>query len=235
MSHKNFTLLKYHDALYKCLNVLLLQCVTESAHKSLQNNNIEPLQIIITELQTSFIEPLECVRLLSSQSQLKCFSILQQVLSLVLSHTQLGNIIDVCLSWKSWYFIPLETTSGVLKHLFVLHQSLISSQTEPLLTDVCSILELATNRTSHIKNNPVLLKYYSSHFAHLSLSHLLHEMTNKREVTSNKNEDTGHSLIKLSADIASEEDDRDTDYRRVTFHRSQNIKKTSISKYIGYQ
>ena len=234
LSHKKFTLLTYHDALYKCLNALLLQCVTENAHKSLQSNDIEALQIIITELQTSFIDPLECVRLLGSLSQLKCFSILQQVLSLVLSHVQLSNsssFMDVCLSWKSWYFMPLKTASVVLKHLFVLHQSLISSQAKPLLTDVYPIFELATNRNCHIKNDPVLLKYYSSHFAYLSLSHLLHEMTNKREVTSNKNEDTGHSLIKLSADIAGEEDDREANYRRVIFHRSQNIKKTTISKY----
>ena len=233
LSHDN-SLLRYHGALFKCLNVLLLECVIKYAHKSLRNNDIEALQIIITELQTSLTDPSECVQLVSSLSQLKCLSILQQVLPLIFSHVRLSktsSFMDVCSSWKSWYFIPLETASVVLKHLFVLQQSLISSQTEPLSTEICPILELATNSTSHIKNNPVLLKHYSGHFAYLSLSHFLHEMTNQREITSNKNEDTGHSLVKLSADIGGDKDDREAGHKRVIFHRSQNVKKTSISKH----
>lgn len=236
LSRKEFNLLLHHDMLCRCLNVLVSEYVTKNAHRTLQSHHIEAFQIILSELQKIITDPLECIQLLSSLSQLKCPSILQEVLSLVLSHVQFKNIsslTDVCLSWKSWYFIPLEIALKVLKHFFNLHQSFISTQTEPLSTDNCPIFELATNKNSHVKNSPILLKRYSSHFAYLSLSHLLYEMTSKREVTCNKNDDTGHNLIKLSADDGStdKEGDREVSYKRVTFHRSQIIRKTSISKY----
>lgn len=95
-----------------------------------------------------------------------------------------------------------------------------------MLTDNYTVFELATKRSSYVKNDPVLLKHYSSHFAYLSISHLLHEMTNKREVTCNKNVDIGHNIVKLSADDVSskvtdeDDDDREASSKRVTFHRS---------------
>ena len=239
LSHEEYNLLAHRSMLCTCLNVLLLECVTKSAHKSLHEDEIETLQIIIVELQALIVDPLECVQLLSKLSRLKCPDLLKQVLGSILPHIQLSNIssfIDICLSWKSWYFIPLEIALKLLERLFILHQSVVSTHTKPSSTDNCTIFELATSLSSHMKSNPVMLQYYSSHFAYLLLSHLLHEMTNKREVTCNKNEDTGHNLVKLSADdpsnrIIDEDDDREASYKRVTFHRSQNIKKTSISKY----
>ena len=234
LSHEEYDLPAHRNMLCTCLNALLLECVTKSTHKSLQEDEIEALQIIIVELQTLIVGPLECVQLLSNLSQLKCPDLLKQVVSLILPNIQLSNVssfMDLCLLWKLWYFIPLEIALQVLKHLFILHRSMISTHNSS--TDNCTILELATNLSSHMKSNPVMLNLYSCHFAYLSLSYLLHEMTNKREVTYNKNEDTGHNLVKLSADDTSsrDEDDREASYKRIEFHRSQNIKKTSISKY----
>ena len=233
MSHEEYDLRAHRGTLCTCLNALLLECVTKNTHKSLQEDEIEVVQIIIVELQTLMVDPLECVQLLSNLSRLKCPDLLKQAVSLILPNIQLSNVssfMDICLSWRSWYFIPLEIALQVLKHLFVLHRSVVSTHTSS--TDDCTILELATSLSSHMKSNPVMLNYYSSHFAFLSLSHLLHEMTNKREVTCNKNEDTGHNLVKLSADEASnrDENDKEDSCKRIVFHRSQNIKKT-ISKY----
>lgn len=243
LSHQEFSSLAHHRTLCVNLNVLLSVCVTKNTRKSLLPDEIETLQIIIAELQTSITDPLEYMQLLSSTSRLKCPNLLEQVVSSVLPHVHLKNsslFMDVCLLWKSWYFVPLEIALKILKHLFILHQSVISTEkTKPLATGDSTILEMAMNRSSCLKNDPVLLKEYSSHFAYLSLCHLLYEMTNKREVTLNKNTDTGYSLIRLSADDVSNkvvddndnDDDREATYKRVTFHRSQIIGKTSISKY----
>ena len=239
LSHEEYNLLAHRSMLCTCLNVLLLECVTKNTHKSLQEDEIKTLQIIISKLQTLIVDPLECVHLLSNLSRLKCPDLLKQVLSSILPCIQLSNVspfMDICLSWKLWYFIPLEVALEVLKHLFILHQSVISTYTKISSTDDCTILELATSLSSHMKSNPIMLKYYSGHFAYLSLSHLLHEMTNKREVTCKKNEDTGHNVVKLSADdtsnrVIDEQDDREASCKRVAFHRSQNIRRTSINKY----
>ena len=232
---KETSLLPHQTMLCTCLNVLLIECVTKNAHKSLRLDEIEALQVVITELHSLITDPLVCVQLLSSLSRLRSPDLLKQVLCLILPCIQLNEVssfMNVCLLWKLWYFIPLETALKILKQLFILHQSVISTHIKSSSTDDCTILELATNMSSHVSNDPVKSMYYSSHFACLSLNHLLHEMANKKEITTDKAKETSHNLIKLSADdTGMDEDDRETDYKRVEFHRSENIEKTSISKY----
>ena len=227
------SLLPHQTMLSTCLNVLLIECVAKNAHKSLQFDEIEALQIVITELHSLVTDPLVCMQLLSNLSRLKSPNLLKQGLCLILPCIQLNNVssfMDICLLWKLWYFIPLEAALKILKQLFILHQSVISTHSKSSSTDDCTILEMATNMSSHVRNDPVQSMYYSSHFACLSLNHLLHEMANKKEIISDKDKETGHNLIKLSADDTVK-DDRKADCKRIEFHRSENIEKASISKY----
>lgn len=91
MSHKEFVLETHRTMLCTHLNALLSECAAKNAHKSLQKDEIEILQITVDELQTSITDPLGFVELMSSLSRLKCPSLLQQVLSAILPHVCLNN------------------------------------------------------------------------------------------------------------------------------------------------
>jgi len=231
-----FTSTKYSTIL-ACLTSLISKCVSKYVHTCWKPADVEAFQIIITELQEINTDPSEFLSLTSSISRLKCPEMLQQVVALLLPKVELKSIsvfIDTCSLWKFWYFIPLDTAMCVLKHLYIQCQSLISSQgQQPASLNKHALVELAANCKTSIKTSSVFFQKYSSHFAYLSLCHILHEMTTKQESAVIKDHDTGYNLIKMRArDVNnSTEIDRDNQYKRIGFHRSQEISVPSFTKY----
>ncbi|XP_065888943.1 uncharacterized protein [Dysidea avara] len=243
-----FSLTKYNTVLLACLRTLISECVTKYVHTCWKLADVEAFQIILTQLQEIITDPLEFLNLASSASCLKCPKILQQVVALLLPKVELKSVsafISTCSSWQLWYFIPLEPAMSILQHLFTLCQSLVSSQAQqsPQLTKY-ALVQLAANCKVQvsIKVSPALFQKYSSHFAYLTLCHTLHEMTTKQESTVIKDHDTGYNLIKMRAcnvhssteddsDKVNPEGDRENKYKRVGFHRSQEISSQSFAKY----
>jgi len=231
--------------LLPCLRSLISECVTKYIHTCWKLEDVKAFQIIVVELQKIITDPVDVLKMISNVSCLKCPEMLRQVVDLLLPRVELKSVstfIDMCTLWKLWYFIPLDTALSVLKHFFVLCQSLIPSsqaqQSVPL--NKCALVEKAVNCKVSIECSLVFFQKYTSHFAYLSLCHTLHEMTSKQEAAVIKDHDTSHNLVKMkiqahsatdSNSDESAEDNRESKCKRVHFHRPQEISSPSFTKY----
>lgn len=236
------------------LHQLLATMFNKYCHRSLADDAVHSLQIIITSLCPYVRTPMDLLEVFSRAKQLQ-LSLVDQIINHILPNIQAmqsSDYIDVVSKWKLWYYLPSNVAVRLSQHFYTLYSSLcydlptsehdvnITSSSESELVHLAS----SVHHTGTLKQHQI--NEYINHFSHLVLNHLLCEIFASQDV-GKQTCDTSSSLVRMSCceykypqsppqEADTNDDMKGANSYRVVFYRPTKViasKNFTIGSYVA--